>query len=527
MYAEVSSTHANYESTLQANTGNVVFVLFQTVEQSTTPIRLFLPFAGSFSIEAARGEFLKWLARQYTEQLANLVEWKDILPQDLNSGQLMNRSKIAKSTTLEQLFQSPKDANPSKLPPVLVIMTFTWPDGKHPPFLCPQRIPNFGSADCSKELRRILPRIARNVLTAIDSSIGPLSQSEFPNYSKRPSKIMHLDISKFMLKTVGSYRNTENLEHPLKDILFRPSWYSLLSHVLFNSQKFTQQYNNRTSRSMVHVVTGSPGIGKSALRFPAITLALSLGVKAVCTAKANEYPLRFVRKAREEKHQSASTPPSEQSLKQTPTKAQPHVDAVMNTPLADDDSSPKEPNELSPNKDNDPYNPLNGTVFSPPRDLPNCQAQARPSLDTEAPNALNPAAPAPAANGPTMRVAHVNKPPRDAPITPTTYTYEVLLYENKASTPPQINLSSENKNAKGKVVEGYANTVFKDDKVSWDDAKCIKLGVVEVPSIHHFPHFLRLFVDRLDRVCNPLEKTTWHIVDEYVSLSSALLLLFR
>ncbi|KAK2940958.1 hypothetical protein BLNAU_24134 [Blattamonas nauphoetae] len=54
------------------------------------------------------------------------------------------------------------------------------------------------------------------------------------------------------------------------------------------------------------------------------------------------------------------------------------------------------------------------------------------------------------------------------------------------------------------------------------EENCIKLREVEVPSIHHFPHFLRLFVDRCDQIHNPLEGKTWHIVDDLILSSDDL-----
>ncbi|KAK2957364.1 hypothetical protein BLNAU_7742 [Blattamonas nauphoetae] len=361
MDAPVLSPPTVYESTLRDETSNVVFVLFQTTESSPTPIRLFMPFADSFSIEATKQEFLRWFGRQYTEQHANTVKWKQIWAQDLKSGELLNRSEIGKSISLKDLFEHCETTPQSQPPQFLVIMTFAWPDGSHPAIQPPQQLPDFGSANCGKMLKQALPHIARNILAAIDSSFGPLSQSEFPNYSKRPSRIMHLDSSKFMMKTVGSYRNTENLHQELKDILFRPSWFSLLSHILYNSLKFAQKCKNQNTQPMIHVVTGSPGIGKSALRFPAIALALSLGAEEVCTAKANEYPLRFVRKAKDEQRQSTtSLQHSEPHLTQTPAQKELHANAMLKTPTPNKNATPlnEEKGLASPNADNDKGDPF-------------------------------------------------------------------------------------------------------------------------------------------------------------------------
>ncbi|KAK2960859.1 hypothetical protein BLNAU_4256 [Blattamonas nauphoetae] len=42
------------------------------------------------------------------------------------------------------------------------------------------------------------------------------------------------------------------------------------------------------------------------------------------------------------------------------------------------------------------------------------------------------------------------------------------------------------------------------------------LGEVTMPSIHHFPHFFKLFVNQDNKVENRLRGTTWHIVDDFV-----------
>ncbi|KAK2951120.1 hypothetical protein BLNAU_13963 [Blattamonas nauphoetae] len=379
-------------------------------------------------------------AAQYTIEHAQSIEWLSVSIHDLNSDQRVTLSEIDESMSLEDLRQTQNTPDGRDLSSLLVILTFSSTVLEDPRFQHSQPISDFEEVTCDKYLKKALPAIARNVIVAIDSSIVPLSQSEFPNYNKRPDEIMPLDTSKFMLKTIGSFRNFENLELPLQDVLFRPSWYSLLSHILFNSQKFVQKPDDQKTRPMTHVVTGSSGIGKSALRFPAITLALSLGAKEVCTAKADEYPLKFVRKTREESPQSTSLQPPDPHLTPLPT-------------------------------------------------------------------------PVPPAKKPTMRVAHVNKPPRDVPITPTTYKYDVFISKTKADKVSDRTIFDDEDIARQEVdLRNTGEVIYTQPK----EENCIKLGEVEVPSIHHFPHFLRLFVDRHDQIHNPLEGKTWHIVDDLI-----------
>ncbi|KAK2957355.1 hypothetical protein BLNAU_7733 [Blattamonas nauphoetae] len=379
--------------------------------------------------------------------------------------------------SLEDLRQTQNTPDGRDLSSLLVIMTFSSTVLEDPRFQHSQPVSDFDSAQCGDKLKKVLPRIARNVLVAIDSSIGPLSQSEFPNYNERPDEIMPLDTSKFMLKTVGSYWGTENLERPLKDILFRPSWFSLLSHILFNSQKYEQKPVNQDTRPMTHVVTGSSGVGKSALRFPAITLALSLGANEVCSAKANEYPLKFVRNPK---------PPVRS--KKTSIKEQ-----ALN--LASKLAVAPPPRIVKEDDDINTEGPLSESIFSPHSNPRPAQEKVKHSPDSEASHHQSSNTPARQLKQLTMRVTHVNEPPQDVTVTPTMYKYDVFLYD--ALVGAQDDQDKE-----------YGDHIFK--------GKEIKLGEVEVPSIHHFPHFLRLFVDRCDQVRNPLEGKTWHIVDDLI-----------
>ncbi|KAK2948815.1 hypothetical protein BLNAU_16265 [Blattamonas nauphoetae] len=41
------------------------------------------------------------------------------------------------------------------------------------------------------------------------------------------------------------------------------------------------------------------------------------------------------------------------------------------------------------------------------------------------------------------------------------------------------------------------------------------IGELKVPSIHHFPHFFKLFMNEDDQIENRLRGTTWHIVDDF------------
>ncbi|KAK2951977.1 hypothetical protein BLNAU_13077 [Blattamonas nauphoetae] len=276
----LSSAAAVDEQQPQNRDSNMVFVLFEMVSKSTTPIRLFLPLNKSLTIADAKHQFNGWFACQYTEKYAQTIKWISISSLYSNDEEPKNLTEDDDRREIGSLIQT---GHPPDMPglPSLLKISFSSEVEEEPQFARYTQAPDFQDNNPPAPLKEVFPKIARNVLTAIDSSFGPLSQTKFPNYNLRPSEIMPLDKSKFMVKTLNSLRNTENLETDIKDILFRSSSYSLISHILFNAQMFAQNCTRSPAPPMVHIVTGSPGIGKSALRFPIITMALSLDAK-VC-----------------------------------------------------------------------------------------------------------------------------------------------------------------------------------------------------------------------------------------------------
>ncbi|KAK2951115.1 hypothetical protein BLNAU_13958 [Blattamonas nauphoetae] len=252
------------------------------------------------------------------------------------------------------------------------------------------------------------------------------------------------------------------------------------------------------TQSMIHVVTGSPGIGKSALRFPAITLALSLGAEAVCTAKAGEYPLIFVRTKSEKTRQKTgiSQPNLSPTPDSIPATATSQGDEKRKTTLEENGSAQKVKTEKHDPNDNSFDTPPTSPLFSPSLNLHAALAKRTHSLDSEASHHLSADTSTPPAKQLTVHVTHANKPPRDIAVTPTIYKYEVFAYN------ALVQASSGHE-------EQYGKDLFPKEKK-------IKLGEVEMPSIHHFPHFLRLFLNRRNKIKNRLEGKTWHFVDDLV-----------
>ncbi|KAK2949881.1 hypothetical protein BLNAU_15184 [Blattamonas nauphoetae] len=120
---------------------------------------------------------------------------------------------------------------------------------------------------------------------------------QIPNFEQKTRPVKLFNKANYMYKSVPTSQSTNNfLERPI-DLLFRPSTYSLFSHILFNSNGYTKTcFSLSPSPAIFHIVTGTPGIGKSALRMPLFTLTLSLGANEVKTARKGEPSFIFVNK---------------------------------------------------------------------------------------------------------------------------------------------------------------------------------------------------------------------------------------
>ncbi|KAK2949724.1 putative serine protease inhibitor 4, serpin-4 [Blattamonas nauphoetae] len=219
--------------------------------------------------------------------------------------------------------------------------------------------------------------VFRNLQISIDSSIVPLHQTEIPNFE-------------------------EDTEYA------KP----------FNKAKYI--FVKKMIPSIYHVVTGTPGIGKSAIRMPLITLTMSLGANEVKTARHGEPSFIFVNRNK-----------------------------ITNTT----DPIPCDYDEQSfQDKPLDPIGKANITI----------NRNSHPTVHIE----------------------------RDT----SCYTYDVFMCqpssENEVYDPEQV----------------YSSQEF--------------IGQLTVPSIHHFPHFFKLFVNQGNQVENRLRGATWHIVDDFTLRSA-------
>ncbi|KAK2947446.1 hypothetical protein BLNAU_17596 [Blattamonas nauphoetae] len=264
-------------------------------------------------------------------------------------------------------------------------------------------------------------KIFRNLLISIDSSIIPLRQTEILNFEEETEHAKPMNKANYMYKSVPTSHGKNNFIKSPIDLFFRPSTYSLFSHIFFNSNGYAKTCALRdTDTSIFHVVTGTPGIGKSSIRMPLISLAMSLGANKVKTARHGEPSFIF-------ENQNEINYDTEQILCDYDEQS------CQDSPL-------------------DPIGNASVTINRKHR--------------------------------PTVTIS------RDA----FCYTYDVTMYaptsKNEIYDPTQV----------------YSSPQY--------------LGELKVPSIHHFPHFFKLFVNKDNQVENRLQGTTWHIVDDFVLRSS-------
>ncbi|KAK2943348.1 putative Embryogenesis-associated protein EMB8 [Blattamonas nauphoetae] len=135
----------------------------------------------------------------------------------------------------------------------------------------------------------------RKLRLVIDSCVGVLQRDDFPDYETELGNEIITDLSRFCYQSFQTSARVSNEIDTLSPYLFRASAYSLFGHLIINAQLFknhkkTDFISNTESKlpKFLNVVTGTPGIGKSACRFPFITLLMSHGVKDVTTKKEGE-----------------------------------------------------------------------------------------------------------------------------------------------------------------------------------------------------------------------------------------------
>ncbi|KAK2942765.1 hypothetical protein BLNAU_22321 [Blattamonas nauphoetae] len=137
--------------------------------------------------------------------------------------------------------------------------------------------------------------IFRKLQIIIDSCVGILQRDDFLDFESELDNAQLSDLSRFCYQSFSTSAGERNEHSPLKSYIFRSSTYSLFGHIIANAQIYEtgRRLYNRSSFSdpfpgFLNVVTGTPGMGKSASRYPFITLLMCIGVKAITTKKEGE-----------------------------------------------------------------------------------------------------------------------------------------------------------------------------------------------------------------------------------------------
>ncbi|KAK2952056.1 hypothetical protein BLNAU_13038 [Blattamonas nauphoetae] len=162
------------------------------------------------------------------------------------------------------------------------------------------------SRDLTKASKPVVPptlgdddlKLLRRIQVIIDSCVGVLQSPNFLDFDKQLPNEELSDLSHLLYHSFPTLKNASN-DIALENYLFRSSTFSLFGHVIFNSQTFinyTKKINKACNFAILHVITGTPGMGKTASRFPFITLLMSHGVESVTTAKNGEQVYVFKRR---------------------------------------------------------------------------------------------------------------------------------------------------------------------------------------------------------------------------------------
>ncbi|KAK2940468.1 hypothetical protein BLNAU_24623 [Blattamonas nauphoetae] len=146
--------------------------------------------------------------------------------------------------------------------------------------------------------------ILRRIQAIIDSCVGVLKQPDFLDFDD-PLTNEHLsDLSHLLYQSFPTQKAGHNDLYSLNQYLFRSSTFSLFGHLILNSQTFinyTKKIEKVIIYKILHVITGTPGMGKTASRFPFITLLMSFGVESVTTLKDGEQVYVFKRREKRER----------------------------------------------------------------------------------------------------------------------------------------------------------------------------------------------------------------------------------
>ncbi|KAK2951479.1 hypothetical protein BLNAU_13636 [Blattamonas nauphoetae] len=119
--------------------------------------------------------------------------------------------------------------------------------------------------------------LCRKLQIILDSCVGVLHRNDFLDFNCELDDADLRDLSRFLYLSFPTLPKAANQKYKLKPYLFRSAILSIFGHIIVNSMTYIKR--NSLDNPFLHVVTGTPGLGKSASRFPFITLLMSFGVE--------------------------------------------------------------------------------------------------------------------------------------------------------------------------------------------------------------------------------------------------------
>ncbi|KAK2951409.1 hypothetical protein BLNAU_13689 [Blattamonas nauphoetae] len=140
-------------------------------------------------------------------------------------------------------------------------------------------------------------KLIRKLLIIIDSCVGVLHRDDFIDLDRDLYDADHFDLSRFLYLSFDTLHHNSNERENLKPFFFRSAILSLFGQLIVNAMTYIKRgvLSHDQKCPFLHVITGAPGIGKTANRYPFITLLMGFGVKTITTKREGECGFVFRR----------------------------------------------------------------------------------------------------------------------------------------------------------------------------------------------------------------------------------------
>ncbi|KAK2951474.1 hypothetical protein BLNAU_13631 [Blattamonas nauphoetae] len=105
--------------------------------------------------------------------------------------------------------------------------------------------------------------LCRKLQIILDSCVGVLHRNDFLDFNCELDDADLRDLSRFLYLSFPTLPKAANQKYKLKPYLFRSAILSIFGHIIVNSMTYIKR--NSLDNPFLHVVTGTPGLGKSAI----------------------------------------------------------------------------------------------------------------------------------------------------------------------------------------------------------------------------------------------------------------------